>query len=230
MAGDFSQVLTVDGASGAGKTTLLMALERRYACRVVETGPVVRTVAWWAHHHRLPIADAVAAIARHQTAGRLRVSERGSADLAASEVVVAGAPMRQRIFSGAIAEALAVTSLDAEAMAWIYSLIRAQVVGGPAVVSGRHAGIDVCPSAGLHIRLEAEPAVRAARKMAQFAASGLRSAWRDDAWLLPRPVVGQVVLDTTGHSATEMQEQAFLLVERRLSWRPRAGDLLALAA
>lgn len=218
MTTGFQHILTVDGPSGSGKTTLLAALSQRYGCLAIEIGPVVRAVAWFAELHDLTISDAVAAIAGFQTADRLQIDpSRGT--LAASEVSIAGHRIPDRVFGGELRPAIAATSLDADAMAWIFGLIRATVRDTAAIVSGREAA-TVCPGAGLSIRLEAAADVRAQRKERQLAVAGLGIGWVDDLPLLGAPLPRQIVIDTTDESRDAVARRTARRLERGPSWRP----------
>lgn len=216
---DFSNVVTVDGPSGSGKTTLLAALHRRYAASPVEFGPIVRTLAWWAKNHQMTIADTVALIASLDARGCLTIATTSSATLAASEVVVLGTPMRQRIFSSALSEATYVASHDPIAVAWIAGLVRARIRGQRAVLSGRQAAQLVCPDAGLRIRLEASSKVRATRKARQLVTAGLKPGWSDDIRLLGSPAETDLLIDTTSLTISELEREVFRVVESRLGWR-----------
>jgi cytidylate kinase len=219
VMGAFDDVITVDGASGAGKSTLLTALGRSYSALAIEFGPIVRTVAWWASHNKATIADAVALIARLDALGQVSIAELSSSPLAASEVALRGMPMRQRIFSAALAEATAATADDAAATAWIAGLVRARIHRKRAALSGRQAATLVCPQAGLRIRLEASPLVRSQRKVRQLTEAGMRARWADDARLLPSSPT-DVIMDTTYMTIAELEQTVFGLVESRLGWRP----------
>jgi cytidylate kinase len=216
----FEQVVTVDGASGSGKSTVLVALRERYGADATEFGPVVRTIAWWARQRRIPVVDAVALLARLDAGGKLSIAESPTGALAASEVVLAGAPMRQRVFSGALSDALAVASADAAAIAWVSGLVRARLRGRRAVLSGRQAADAICPEAGLRIRLEASSSIRATRKRSQLAAAGLRPHWIDDVRLLGPPRNVGLLIDTTDLNIDTLKDRVFREVESKLGWRP----------
>lgn len=216
----FDQVVTVDGASGSGKSTVLVALRERYGVEAIEFGPVVRTIAWWARQRRIPVANAVALLARLDAGDKLSIAETSPGALAASEVVLAGTPMRQRVFSGALSDALAAASADAAAIAWVSGLVRARLRGRRAVLSGRQAADAICPEAGLRIRLEASSSIRATRKRGQLAAAGLRPHWIDDVRLLcPSRNVG-LLINTTDLSIDTLEQKVFREVESKLGWRP----------
>ena len=220
----FEAVLTVDGASGTGKTTVLRALTERFACIAVELGPVVRTVSWLAHRRQLSVMDAVAELARLQAARRLRIDRPAAGLLAASEVELDGTVMRQNIFSGDLNAALSAASLDPDVMPWVHGLVREDLRGRAAALSAREAARKVCPTAGLQIRLEADPHVRRARKHVQLQEAGLRPVWLDDVRLLGPPATRQWVIDTThlspGDVADVVAERAGTVLgwQRRSSW------------
>ncbi|MDQ3629891.1 MAG: (d)CMP kinase [Actinomycetota bacterium] len=220
--------MTVDGPSGSGKTSLLLALERRYDCLAVEVGPIVRTVAWWADRHRLSIDDTIAALARRHGLGQVVIGKPGSPQLAASEMEVAGLPMRQRVFSGALGPAITATAGNPLALLWIEQLVRAELRGWPAVVSGRQAASRLVPDAAFKLQLTADRGVRADRKARQLVAAGLRPIWHDDARLLLDLRPDQALLDTTTMTAAQVLETVSALIDQRLVWRrlPSPGQRL----
>jgi CMP/dCMP kinase len=223
MRPDFQNVITVDGASGAGKTVLLRGLCARFGCAALEAGPVLRTLAWLSQHQALTTADAVTVMSRTQALGRLRIDRPGASELAASEVELDGLLMRQSAFSGALLPALVAASRETEIVLWTHTLVRETVRGRCAVISGRQAAESICPSAGLRVRLEASPQVRAERKGTQMLRAGLRGPWQDDASLLsPHPGV-DLVIDTTRLSVEEVLHRVAGLAEARLHWRPIAS-------
>ncbi len=219
----FDQVVTVDGPSGSGKTSLLLALRQRYDCLAVEAGPIVRTVAWWAERHRLSVADAVVELARRDGCGQILFVAPGSSQLAASELEVAGLPMRQRVFSGSLGPAITATSVDPMAVLWVEQLVRGELHGRAAAVSGRQAASRLVPDAALQLQLTADRSVRTDRKARQLAAAGLRPIWHDDARLLPDLQADQVLVDTTRMTVAEVAEVVSGLIDRRLRWRRSAA-------
>jgi cytidylate kinase len=223
----FDQVVTVDGASGSGKSTVLVALRERYGAEAIEFGPVMRTIAWWASRHRIPVADAVALLARLDASGRMSIAESPAGALAASEVVLAGAPMRQRVFSGSLSDALAAATADAAAFAWVSGLVRARLRGRRSVLSARQAATSICPDAALRIRLDATASTRAKRKQAQLVAAGLRPHWVDDVRLLGPTRNVDLVIDTTTLSIDGLKRRVFDEVESRLGWRAIPVDELS---
>lgn len=223
----FEHVITIDGASGTGKTTLLRAFVERYDCVAIELGPVVRAVSWLAERKGVPVADAVALLARLQGQGRLRIDRPAAGELAASEIELDGLVLRQQIFSGSLAPALAAASLETEAMAWIHSLVRETVRGRRAIVSAREAARRVCPTAGLRIHLEAAEPVRATRKRRQLALCGVAGPWTDDAPLLGSPGPVHTVVDTTAIGPDELTDRVAAMAEEWLRWSPAAATPVA---
>jgi cytidylate kinase len=223
MNDGFERILTVDGATGTGKTALLRALVARYDCMALELGPVVRAVSWLAETRSMTIADAVAELARADATARLRIDSPAAGNLAASEIELAGLPLRQQLFSGRLAAATAATSRDGEAMDWINGLVREKLRGSTAVVSAREAARCVCPTAGLRIRLEADARERAARKRRLLVDSGMPTIFVDDVSLVRPSDAVHVALDTTGLDAGEVAQRVFGLVDRHLHWTYKLG-------
>jgi cytidylate kinase len=228
MRAGFQNVITVDGASGAGKTVLLCGLRARFGCTALEAGPVLRTLAWLSQHQALTTPDAVAVMARTQALGRLRIDRPGAGELAASEVDLDGLLMRQSTFSGALLPALVAASQDTEVVSWMQTLVRETIRGRHAAISGRQAAESIGPSAGLRVRLQASPQIRAERKRTQMLSAGLRGPWQDDAVLLPLDPAVDLAIDTTRLSIEDVLHRVASLAEARLHWRPMTRPAVVL--
>jgi cytidylate kinase len=225
MRPGFQNVISVDGASGVGKTVLLCGLRDRFGCTALESGPVLRTLAWLSQQRVLTAPDAAALMSRTHALGRLRIDRPGVGELAASEVDLDGLIMRQPTFSGVLFPALFAASWDAEVVAWMHALVRETARGRHAAVSGRQVAEWIGPSAGLRIRLKASPQIRAERKRSQMLRAGLRGCWQDDAELLsPCPDV-DLDVDTTRLSIEAVLDRVALFAEARLHWRPMTSPV-----
>jgi cytidylate kinase len=221
MRTGYEHVLTIDGASGSGKTSLLRGLRRQFQCAAVELGPVVRAAAWLAEARNLSVQDTVAEMARLEAAGRMRIDAVLEEGLAASAVELDGSLLGVETFDGELGPALAATSLDASAMAWIHSLVAEALRGRQAALSAREAAARVCPTAALRIRLEAASAVREARKRRQLLRAGVRATWTDDRSLLGVPDDVHIVLDTTDLTEADVLGVVVRAAEERLRWKLR---------
>jgi cytidylate kinase len=218
----FASVLTIDGATGSGKSHLLRYLSRRYGCEAIELGLVVRTIAWLASRERSTVSGAVASLASLGREGKFALGVSPWTQLAACDVFVFGENRLTEILDPRLAPAVVATSLDRDAMRWVHTLVRELARDRAAVISGREAGSEVCPAAGLKIRLEADWHTRRERKLSLYRREGTMLAMADDAALLVEPASDQLCIDTGELSADELAERIAGLVEARLGWRPRA--------
>ncbi len=216
---DFDSILTVDGASGTGKTTLLRGLADRFDYVPLELGPVVRAVAWLIVHERRTTTAAIALLDALGASGRLQIDRAAAGTLSASEVQLDGFLPRQRAFSSTLGIGTAAVATDAEAMEWIYALVRVSLRCRRVVVSARNGASRVCPEARLQILLTASPEVRSKRKRQQLSGAGLGYGWLDDAVLLEGPEPGQLVIDTTALTADQVLEVVSAAIEREFRWR-----------
>ncbi len=219
----FASVLTIDGATGSGKSQLLRHLSQRYGCEAIELGLVVRTIAWLATRERSTVSGAVAILAALGREGKFALGVSPWTQLAACDVFVFGENRLDEILDPRLGSAVAATSLDRDAMHWVHAFVRELARGSVAVISGRHAGSEACPAAGLKIRLEADWRTRRERKLSLYRREGAVLAMADDADLLAEPASDQLCIDTGELSAGQLAERVAGLVEERLGWRPRAA-------
>jgi hypothetical protein len=117
------------------------------------------------------------------------------------------------------ADALAATTADPAAVAWVSGLVRSRLRSRRSVLSARQAATSICPDAALRIRLDATASTRAKRKQIQLAAAGLRPHWVDDEMLLGLTRNVDLVIDTTTLSIDGLKRKVFDEVESRLGWR-----------
>lgn len=221
----FASVLTIDGATGSGKSQLLRHLSQRYGCEAIELGLVVRTIAWLAARERSTVSGAVAALAALSREGKFALSVSPWAQLAACDVFVFGENQLAEILDHRLGPAVAAASLDRDAMRWVHTFVRELARDNIAVVSGRHAGSEACPAAGLKIRLEADWRTRRERKLSLYRREGTALTMADDADLLVEPSSDQLCIDTGDLTSGQLAQRVAQLVEERLGWQPRAATV-----
>jgi cytidylate kinase len=220
----FASVLTIDGATGSGKSQLLRHLSQRYECETIELGLVVRTIAWLAAREQSTISGAVAGLAALSRDGKFALGVSPWGRLAACDVFVFGENRLAEILDPRLGPAVAATSLDRDAMCWVHAFVRELARDSFAIVSGRHAGSETCPTAGLKIRLEADWRIRKERKLSLYRREGTMLAAADDADLLVEPAFDQLSINTGVLNSEQLAQRVAELVEDRLGWRPRVAD------
>ncbi|HEX2859931.1 MAG TPA: (d)CMP kinase [Alphaproteobacteria bacterium] len=170
------QVITVDGPTASGKGTLAKRLAKRYRMKFLDTGCLYRAVAWLAISGGGNPSDEAAALAaaRHLAGGGVFdfrhkgnnvfgvwIDGREVTDDIRTPQVSAGASMVAAI------PAVRTALLDVQknfVAEWqpIYGVI----------LDGRDTGARIAPHAGLKLFLLADPAKRAERRFAEYAAAG----------------------------------------------------------
>ena len=158
-------VITIDGPAGAGKSTVARAVAARLGLRYLDTGAMYRALTLVALEREVPLHDAERlALLAPLAAGRSEDPGLRTPRVDAAVSAVAAHP--------------AVRSAMRDAQ-------RAFLAEDDAVAEGRDIGAVVWPAAGLKVWLDADPAVRALRRVAEredgSAAAALHARDRSDA-------------------------------------------------
>jgi cytidylate kinase len=209
-------VIAIDGPSASGKGTLARRLARHLGLRHLDTGALYRAVALRLLRSGVDVTDAAAAA---RAAAGIEAADLAEPDLRAPEV------------AGGASIVAAMPGVRAALLD--YQRRFASEPPG-AVLDGRDVGTVVCPGADVKLYLDADPAVRADRRLAELRAAGARAdgaevaaamaardrrdAGRDVAPL--RPAADAVVIDTTDQDAEAVFRRALAIVGARLAARP----------
>lgn len=147
-------IIAVDGPAASGKGTVGKRLAAHYGLRHLDTGLLYRAVA----HALLAAGESL--------------ENRGEAEAAAAALDL-GRLDPQVLKGQQVGEAASVVSAYPEVRAALVRLQRSFAAEPPgAVIDGRDIGTVICPDADVKIFLTADPAVRAQRRSAEFAARG----------------------------------------------------------
>lgn len=162
-------VVAIDGPAGSGKSTVARLLARRLGVPYLDTGAMYRALGLLARDRGIDPDDAVAAGA---LAAGSALEVRLGAD-GAAELLVGGAPVDERIREpevGALTSRLAVhTAVRARMVA----LQRAFLQRHGGVLEGRDIGTRVVPETPWKFFLDAEPGVRAERRLREMRERGM---------------------------------------------------------
>jgi cytidylate kinase len=217
-------VVAVDGPAGSGKSSVCRALARLTGFMLLDSGALYRAVTLRALAAGLePDDPRLGALARE-----LDLSVDGRGRVLLDGVVVQDASLRGGPVSAAVSQVSAVPEVRAALMD-VQRRVRQGCSG--LVAEGRDMASVVFPDAEVQVYLDASPAVRAARRMAQNPGEGrtldevvaaLRSRDERDSSRATAPLARSAaarVLDTS-----EMDEQA--VVEQLVAWveQARAGS------
>ena len=147
-------IIAIDGPAASGKGTLGKRLAAHYRLRHLDTGLLYRAVGKTMLDGGHDLAD------RHRAAAAAKLLDPSTFDEAALK-------------RHAVGEAASVVSAIPEVRSALLELQRNFAASPPgAVLDGRDIGTVICPDADVKIFVDAAPQVRAARRAAEFRASG----------------------------------------------------------
>jgi cytidylate kinase len=157
-------IIAIDGPAGSGKSTTARALARRLGVDYIDTGALYRALTWWAL--RAGIVGDPGEIARRCGEPQIECGY-GPTGL---EVRVDGHDVSTAIREADVTAAVSAVSAIPEVRHRLVDMqrtwARRSEVG--AVVEGRDIGTVVFPDATVKVYLDADPAVRAHRRHAEY--------------------------------------------------------------
>jgi CMP/dCMP kinase len=215
-------VVAIDGPSGAGKSTIARRLAERLGFTYIDTGAMYRAVALWGLQQGVAMSD----------------MHRMEQLAIAAEIALA--PGRISLNGEDVTEAIRTpeVSSGASQVAVIPGVRRAMVAKQRAmgerqsvVMEGRDIGTVVFANAEVKIFLDANPAERVRRRLAEMRAKGeapaegelavqmkerdQRDSTRADAPLAQAP--DAVYVDSTGMTLDEVEEAILKIVRQRVT-------------
>ncbi len=215
-------MIAVDGPAGAGKSSASRALARRLGFGYVDTGAMYRAVGVLAAERGIDPDDA-AALGRLVAALDFELARDGERLLVGGRDLSAAI---RRPEAGGLASRVSTQPVVRQRLV---ALQRALGAAGGVVMEGRDIGTVVFPDARVKLYLTADPATRAARRVAELRAAAAtvdeaalarelaerdrRDAGRAHSPL--RPAADAVVLDTTALTLEEVVEAMERVVRER---------------
>ena len=215
-------VVAIDGPAGAGKSTIARRVAARLKFLYIDTGAMYRAVALWALREgidpsdRLRMEPLATAAEIELEPGRIRLNGEDVSDAIRDPAVSDGAS-KVAVIPGVRRAMVAKQRLCAE---------RSSVV-----MEGRDIGTVVFPNAEVKIYLDADPAVRARRRLKDLHAQGetitegelaaqieerdRRDSTRADSPLAQAP--DAVYLDSTPLGIDEVEEAILRIVRARVT-------------
>ncbi|OHE80489.1 MAG: cytidylate kinase [Verrucomicrobia bacterium GWF2_62_7] len=152
-------VIAIDGTSGSGKSTIAKALARHYGFVHVDTGAMYRAVTWHCLQHGADCNDAAAVV-------RAMREMKSDFRLCDGRIVmfINGADPGESLRSEAVTQNVSLVARIPEVRAWLVAQQRALLRFGSLVMEGRDIGSVVFPDTPFKFYVDADPAVRAARR------------------------------------------------------------------
>jgi cytidylate kinase len=223
-------VIAIDGPAGAGKSTIASRLARKLGYVNLESGAMYRALALKAILNDVSFDEADSL---------LHLAEKSKIELQpridGNRVLLDTEDVSRRIRERDVTEAASRVSVHPAVREWMVARQRELGVKGGVIMEGRDIGTAVFPNADLKIFLDADPAVRAERRIEQAQAKNdpaaakalaeelLRRDQRD-ATRIASPLVAAedaVHLDSSRLGIDEVVAKIEQLVAERLSATPR---------
>ncbi|MCX6900343.1 MAG: (d)CMP kinase [Verrucomicrobia bacterium] len=202
-------VIAIDGTSGSGKSTIAKSLARHYDFVHVDTGAMYRAVTWHCLQHGADCNDAAAVV-------RAMREMKSDFRLCDGRIVmfINGADPGEALRSEAVTQNVSLVARIPEVRAWLVAQQRELLRFGSLVMEGRDIGSVVFPDTPFKFYVDADPAVRAARRAGDGYADQITRRDQLDSTRKVSPLVvppGACLVDTGKN--TPPQTTALVLAE-----------------
>ncbi len=217
-------IVAIDGPAGAGKSTIARRVAARLGAVYIDTGAMYRAVAVRALRANANLADA-AALEALASASEIRFEPGNSRVLLNGEDVTEA--IRKPEISAAASKASAVPAVRRV----LVGMQRRMGSSGSVVMEGRDIGTVVFPNAEVKVFLDADPEVRAARRIRELEEKGqappaaevareIQERDHRDSTRADSPLVcaaDAVRIDTTALSLDQVESAILEIVHQRQS-------------
>jgi CMP/dCMP kinase len=206
-------IVSIDGPAGAGKSTVARSLAARLGFRYLDTGAMYRALTWLARRDSVPL-DKGAQLGDLALANPIDFDDHGRCFIAGTDVTAA-------IRRAEIDRLVPVVARHTEVREVMRDRQRELAEDGDVVIEGRDIGTVVAPNAAVKIYLQADPQVRASRRLAErpeigadALATDLRLRDESDAARM-QPADDAELIDTTTLTVEEVVDHIERLVRER---------------
>lgn len=160
-------IIAIDGPAGVGKSTVARLLASRLGYLYLDTGALYRALAWKA------LRSGIDPSGQQQVAGILpTISIEMLFQNGAMRVLVNQTDVTNDLRTPEVTAAASIVSAIPAVREWLLPVQRQIGQRGSVVAEGRDIGTNVFPTAPLKFFLEADAAVRAARRHRELVAAG----------------------------------------------------------
>lgn len=159
-------VVAIDGPGGAGKSTIARGVAEKTGCIYIDTGAMYRAVALWATRLNVDPTDAL-------RLEQLAIAAEIHFEAGNSRIFLNGEDVSEAIRAPEMSQAASVVSSMAGVRRALVEKQRAMGAESSVVMEGRDIGTVVFPNATVKIFLDADPRVRAERRVRELRLKGL---------------------------------------------------------
>jgi cytidylate kinase len=217
-------VVAIDGPAGAGKSTIARRLADRLGFLYIDSGAMYRAVGLWAHRLGVDLSD------MHRLE-QLAKEAHIELQTGSSRVLLNGEDITEAIRTQEISDAASKASVIAGVRRAMVEKQRQMSTQASVVMEGRDIGSVVFPKAEVKLFLDADPAVRADRRLREIKEKGEiaeadeivrqikerdeRDRTRSEAPLVQAP--DAVYIDSTALTVEEVEEAILKVIRERIS-------------
>ena len=219
-------VIAIDGPAGAGKSTIASRLARKLGYVNLESGAMYRALGLKAIEQGAEVDDETAMKA---LADRSRIELKPTGNN--NRVLLDGRDVSERIRERDVTDAASRLSVHPAVREWMVARQREMGTAGGVVMEGRDIGTVVFPHAEIKIFLDADPNVRAKRRILQHNAAAdperagklkaeLRERDQRDSTRAVAPLIAApdaVHIDSSALSIEQVIAEAERIVDRKLA-------------
>lgn len=220
-------VIAIDGPAGSGKSTIAARLAKKLGYTNLESGAMYRALALKAMEQQVALDDAEA-LRQLAQSSVIELEPQGEGN----RVSLDGRDVSQRIREADVTLAASQVSVHPPVRRVMVARQRELGANGGVVMEGRDIGTAVFPNADVKVFLDADPNVRAGRRVLQNGSKSAEEAQRVQAEIAERdardrsratsplvPAEDAVVLDTTHQGIDEVVDAVEKIVKQKLGVR-----------
>ncbi len=220
-------VIAIDGPAGSGKSTISARLAKKLGYMNLESGAMYRALALKAMEQQVALDDAEA-LRQLANVSVIELEPHGEGN----RVLLDGRDVSQRIREADVTLAASQVSVHPPVRRVMVARQRELGANGGVVMEGRDIGTAVFPNAEVKIFLDADPTVRAERRVLQNGSKSAEEAQRVQAEISARdtrdrtratsplvPASDAVVVDTTNKNIDQVVEELEGIVRQKLGDR-----------